>query len=128
MKTTTKSKNIFKILVLLFLLFPLMVNANIMCNDGTESPSCQSCHQGCCSWHGGCARNTDENEFVDSAEEEEVDLEDYINEDSEEKEEEIIDIKNKNTKIGYLSISASTMIFSIFAYIGSLIGSMGGKK
>ena len=31
------------------------VFANIMCNDGTESPTCSDCHQGCCSWHGGCA-------------------------------------------------------------------------
>ncbi len=27
---------------------------NITCNDGTTSPTCQDCHRGCCSWHGGC--------------------------------------------------------------------------
>lgn len=26
----------------------------IMCNDGTCSPSCTSCDQGCCSSHEGC--------------------------------------------------------------------------
>ena len=31
------------------------VFANIMCNDGTRSPSCSDCHRGCCSHHGGCA-------------------------------------------------------------------------
>lgn len=31
------------------------VFANIMCNDGTRSPSCGDCHRGCCSHHGGCA-------------------------------------------------------------------------
>ncbi len=41
--------------LVLFLFLPLVVNANIMCNDGTRSPSCQDCHQGCCSHHGGCA-------------------------------------------------------------------------
>lgn len=34
-----------------------VVYANIMCNDGTESPTCSDCHQGCCSWHGGCANS-----------------------------------------------------------------------
>lgn len=33
----------------------LQVDANIMCNDGTTSPSCMDCHRGCCSHHGGCA-------------------------------------------------------------------------
>lgn len=27
---------------------------NIICNDGTVSPTCQDCHRGCCSYHGGC--------------------------------------------------------------------------
>lgn len=31
------------------------VNANIICNDGSVSPSCGSCHKGCCSRHGGCS-------------------------------------------------------------------------
>ena len=26
----------------------------IICNDGTRSPSCTTCSQGCCSGHGGC--------------------------------------------------------------------------
>lgn len=27
---------------------------NIICNDGTESPTCEVCRRGCCSHHGGC--------------------------------------------------------------------------
>lgn len=44
------------IMILLFIIIcvPEKVHANITCNDGTTSPTCQDCHQGCCSWHGGC--------------------------------------------------------------------------
>jgi len=27
---------------------------NVVCNDGTESPTCEVCRRGCCSHHGGC--------------------------------------------------------------------------
>ncbi|MGE0322846.1 MAG: hypothetical protein AB7K71_38670 [Polyangiaceae bacterium] len=27
---------------------------NVICNDGTESPTCEVCRRGCCSHHGGC--------------------------------------------------------------------------
>lgn len=52
----------YKILALLVVIFflnlPINVKANIMCNDGTNSPTCTDCHQGCCSYHGGCATNS----------------------------------------------------------------------
>ena len=35
-----------------------IVDANIMCSDGTTSPSCTSCTKGCCSHHGGCASSS----------------------------------------------------------------------
>ena len=41
-------------LIILLFVFPTFVYANIICNDGTRSASCQDCHQGCCSRHGGC--------------------------------------------------------------------------
>ena len=44
-------------LVIVLLLIPLTVYANIECNDGTISPSCSDCHTGCCSRHGGCTDN-----------------------------------------------------------------------
>lgn len=27
---------------------------NVICNDGTVSPTCEVCRRGCCSHHGGC--------------------------------------------------------------------------
>lgn len=52
-------KRSYLILISLFFVvsfaLPINVKANIMCNDGTTSPSCQDCHRGCCSHHGGCA-------------------------------------------------------------------------
>lgn len=54
------------LLFVLFLLFPIFVKANIMCNDGTESPTCNDCHSGCCSWHGGCYSEYDYDEENDS--------------------------------------------------------------
>lgn len=45
-----------KIFILILIIFSfLIVNANIICNDGSYSPTCSTCHRGCCSWHGGCA-------------------------------------------------------------------------
>ena len=43
------------LLIVIFVINAKVVSANIMCNDGTESPSCADCHSGCCSHHGGCA-------------------------------------------------------------------------
>ena len=48
--------------VVLFLVlvgfYPTVVKANIVCNDGTTSPSCSTCHKGCCSKHGGCSSSS----------------------------------------------------------------------
>lgn len=30
------------------------VGGNIVCNDGSVSPTCTECDAGCCSGHGGC--------------------------------------------------------------------------
>lgn len=53
-------KYFYKIVELgiLILLFPILVNANIVCKDGTISDSCVDCHRGCCSHHVGCSNNT----------------------------------------------------------------------
>ncbi len=52
-------KRFFKILIFIFFIqmtfMPIIVKANILCNDGTISPSCGDCHRGCCSHHGGCS-------------------------------------------------------------------------
>lgn len=49
-------KNVFFLLICL-IIFPFNVNANVVCNDGTVSPSCEVCGRGCCSHHGGCSNN-----------------------------------------------------------------------
>lgn len=43
-------------LLIIIIVYPGKVIANIKCNDGTISPSCSDCHQGCCSHHGGCLK------------------------------------------------------------------------
>ena len=51
-------KKIFLIIIIFilqFVCYPIAVSANIICNDGTISPSCANCHRGCCSHHGGCS-------------------------------------------------------------------------
>ena len=48
-------KKIVVLIIIIFLFFPIKVNANITCKDGTISPTCAVCSQGCCSHHGGCA-------------------------------------------------------------------------
>ena len=52
--------------LILLLLLPISVNANIICNDGTISPTCTTCRAGCCSYHGGCSNNQQYEEFTDS--------------------------------------------------------------
>ena len=49
-------RSIILFLVLLTF-YPIGVNANIVCNDGTISKSCSDCHRGCCSQHGGCSNS-----------------------------------------------------------------------
>lgn len=46
------------LVLLMFLVYPKKVLANIICNDGTVSPSCSDCHRGCCSKHGGCSSSS----------------------------------------------------------------------
>ena len=62
-------------LLLLIIFWPANVFANIRCNDGTISPSCSDCHQGCCSHHGGCLRDNNSyyNENSDDYDSEEFD-------------------------------------------------------
>ena len=52
-----KYKKLVLIGALVIILYPISSRANIMCNDGTYSPTCGDCHRGCCSHHGGCASN-----------------------------------------------------------------------
>ncbi len=51
-------KRIIGLFLVLLNFYPSIVKANIVCNDGTISPSCSTCHSGCCSKHGGCSSNS----------------------------------------------------------------------
>ncbi len=48
-------KRIIVLFLAMLTFYPIAVKANIVCNDGTTSPSCTDCHRGCCSKHGGCS-------------------------------------------------------------------------
>lgn len=46
------------IFFLILVLIPIFVKANVVCNDGTISPTCNVCSRGCCSHHGGCSSSS----------------------------------------------------------------------
>ncbi len=48
-------KRLIYVIMVLLMIVPIHINANIICNDGSVSKTCRDCHQGCCSHHGGCA-------------------------------------------------------------------------
>lgn len=50
-----KKKSVYLLVVVSLILLPIKVQAKVMCNDGSISPSCDVCKPGCCSKHGGCA-------------------------------------------------------------------------
>ena len=54
-----KKSIVFDILIriIVIIISLLFLRGNIICNDGTISPSCSDCHSGCCSHHGGCSSN-----------------------------------------------------------------------
>ena len=52
-----KIVNYIIIILITINFYPLIVSANIVCNDGTISTGCSDCHRGCCSRHGGCTSN-----------------------------------------------------------------------
>ncbi len=84
-----KLKVLLIIFVCLLFAFPTFVKANIICNDGSQSPSCSYCHPGCCSWHGGCTstyKNYDEDYDEEDYDEDYVEdyVEDYDEEDKSE--------------------------------------------
>lgn len=57
------NKNVCKkiFLIICMFIFPVFVNAGIVCNDGTVSRTCNDCHRGCCSRHGGCSSSSNYN-------------------------------------------------------------------
>lgn len=54
-------KRLIYVIIVLLMIVPIYVKANIICNDGTVSATCMDCHKGCCSKHGGCTANPTNN-------------------------------------------------------------------
>lgn len=111
------------VLIICFFINAQVVFANIMCNDGSISPSCSDCHQGCCSHHGGCAStyNTTYNGYVNSGGnqnyDEDFDLEDeydYYDDDS--------NYYNSNSNNSYTSNSDNSNDVSGLPVIGAIFG------
>ena len=117
-------KKIVMFFCVIFLIFPLMVKANIMCNDGTESPSCKDCHQGCCSHHGGCANNYyyddyDEDEYYEEDDDEyyEEDDDEYYDEYEDEYYEEDDEESDNSTGIYVAVLFSGAMMLLILLRI-----------
>ena len=122
-------KKIVCLIAFIVLLFPFVVKANIMCSDGTESPSCTTCHQGCCSHHGGCASNYSDNrnqthltdEYNDEEYEDFDEDDEYIDEEYEyfdEDEDYVDDESEKNGLIAMTTLGSIGVICYSF-YQGS---------
>lgn len=60
-------KKIIYLLIIFFIVFPIKVNAGIICNDGWES-SCVASGPGCCSNHGGVYNDNAYNSSYSSSE------------------------------------------------------------
>ena len=101
--------------MLLFLLFlmiiPFNVNANVICNDGTVSPTCGVCSRGCCSHHGGCS-NSYSNSSSSNSNDTNYNNSSYSNSYYEEDVVEDLEIKEI-----YLIISIVTSLFSFLIYL-----------
>ena len=104
-------KKIYFVLISFIILISFNVNAKIMCNDDTPSKTCEDCHQGCCSGHGGCKRDANGND-IEYVEEDEKDNYNYKYELDDEDEEDtttnIEDEKDDNGGgwLGYLGVGA----------------------
>ena len=101
-------KKIFIFSIVFILLIPFCVNANIICNDGTESPTCQDCHTGCCSDHDGCTENPNHYNNYDG------NGNSYIYKNNNE-------IKDKKLKEMYLEISIIVFSGTIIVYLCALL-------
>ncbi|MBR3898179.1 MAG: hypothetical protein IKJ43_02730 [Bacilli bacterium] len=108
------------VLLLLLVIIPLNVKANIMCNDGTESPTCTDCHRGCCSWHGGC-RTYSNNHYYQNNNNDEYYEEDEEDSNIEETNEEsnTEEVNNELTETEKITITAALSI-AIFVGMGTI--------
>lgn len=116
-----KIKKIVIIAVISVFTLPISVKANILCNDGTHSPTCQDCHQGCCSHHGGCATNysyEDYDEYEDDDYENDEDYNDDWEDDSDNEEYYEDGEKEEDSDSGILELGVVGLIcYFVYAVI-----------
>ncbi len=94
-----KKSFVFLILILMTI-FPVVVKANVVCNDGWVS-SCVVSGPGCCSWHGGVAHSYNYSDDEDDYEYSEDD-DYYYDESSDDYNEDDYESSNENNYIGIM--------------------------
>ncbi len=121
------SKHIFKksfiFVFIIFLSIPFYVNANIICNDGTESPTCQDCHRGCCSGHDGCTDNPNHYNSENSS----SNYNNNIQYNNIYHEEEKHEMKDRKVKEFYLESSIIVSVGTLFIYLCALLIKKGSE-
>lgn len=103
-----KKSFVFLILILMTI-FPVVVKANVVCNDGWVS-SCVVSGPGCCSWHGGVAHsynysdNEDDYEYSEDYVEDDYEYsdDDDYDESSDDYNEDDYESSNENNYIGIM--------------------------
>lgn len=117
---------VYILILFSFILSPVIVNANIICNDGTESRSCLDCHRGCCSGHDGCTDNPNSYNYSDESYD---DKNEYNSNESNivyDETDEVSIIKDKEVKDFYLKSSIATSVGTFFIYLCALLLKKGG--
>ena len=107
-------KTIIKLLLIAVFILPISINANEICKDGSISPTCNTCGQGCCSHHGGCT-GTQSEDMVKSNIEQIEETNDY-----EKESQPALSTSLKDTSSDYL-------ICTSFVCLGALGGYLIGK-
>lgn len=113
------------IILILLLSIPIVAKANIMCNDGTISPTCTYIHSGCCSGHGGVSYNNySYNNYQTYDEDSCSEKDDLIFEQEETIDNQAFEIKELNNKIDKITIknkNKQKKIKKLYTNIGNLI-------
>lgn len=113
-----KNKILILSIIFITLITPITVEANVICKDGTVSPTCSVCSRGCCSHHGGCSNNYDYsdnyNNSNNSANNGVISSDDYFDGEEFETEKQKESIKDYENKMAYIEISVlATIILGI---------------
>ena len=114
------TKLLFFFLFSCFLITPIIVKANIICNDGETSPTCEDCHKGCCSGHGGCTDNPNHSNSGSNSNNK-SNSNSYFKEDEDY-------IKDDEVKNIILNSSVAVSIGTLFVYLCALLSKKGSVR